>query len=94
MSIFGAYVAKYCNAGQYQLSHLSYLREGALEMYKKVRADSRVPQLEKDLEEAWLKWANLAKEHAALAVKVKQVPKLEAEVEELKQTIAKLCNVH
>ena len=53
-------------------------------MYKKMQADSRVPQLEKDLEEATLKWVDLTKEYIALAIEVKQVPNLEAEVEELK----------
>ena len=59
MSIFGAYMAKYYDRWQYQLSCLSHLRKGALEIYKKVQADSRVPRLEKDLEEAWLKWVNV-----------------------------------
>ena len=63
------------------------MRDGAREMNNKVQADSRVPQLEKDLEEAWLKWVDLAKECTALTVEVKKVPKLEAEVDELKQTI-------
>ena len=46
--------------------------------------NSWVPQLEKDLEEARLKWVDLAKKRADLAAKVKNVPKLEAEVDELK----------
>ena len=50
----------------------------------KVHADSRVPQLENNLEKARLKWAYLAKEHANLAAEVKKVPKLEAKVVELK----------
>ena len=45
-------------------------------MYKKVQADSWVPHMEKDLEEARLKWVDVAKEHVVLAIKVKQVPKL------------------
>ena len=49
-----------------------------------MQADSRVPQLKKDFEEAWIKWADLAKEHVALATEVRQVSKLEAEVDELK----------
>ena len=85
---------KYCDARQHQLSRLSHLREGAHEMYSKVQTDSRVPQLEKDLEQAQLKWADLAKERADLAAEVKNVPKLEAEVDELKQNISKLRNVH
>ena len=51
-------------------------------MYHKVQAG--VPQLEKDLEEAWLKWVDLAKECTALAIEVRQVLKLDAEVDELK----------
>ena len=39
MSIFGAYMAK------------SHMWKGAREMYNKVKADSRVPQLKKVLEE-------------------------------------------
>ena len=45
--IFGAYMAK------------SHMWEGAREMYNKVKADSRVPQLKKVLEEAWLEWVIL-----------------------------------
>ena len=63
-------------------------------MYNKVQVDSRVSQLEKNLEEARLKWVDLAKEHVALATKVRQVSKLEAKVDELKQTMAKLRKVH
>ena len=53
-------------------------------MHSKVQEDSRVPQLEKDLEEAWQKWADLAKERVDLAVEVKKVTKLEVRVDELK----------
>ena len=87
-------MAKYCDAWQYQLRRLSHLREGTREMYSKVQVDSWVPQLEKDLEEARLKRVDLAKEQAVLVVKVKKVPKLEAEVDELKQNILKLCKFH
>ena len=65
---------KYCDTRQHQLSRLSNLREGAKEMYSKVQVDSRVPQLEKDLKEARLKWVDLAKELADLVVEVKKVP--------------------
>ena len=58
------------------------------------KVDSRVPQLEKDLEEARLKWTDLAKEHAALTFEVKKVPKLEVEVDELKHTISKVRSVY
>ena len=84
MSIFGAYMAKYCDAQQNQLRCLSHMRDEAGGMYCKVHADSRVPQLEKDLEEARQKWADLAKESAASVAEVKQVPKLKAKVDELK----------
>ena len=40
----------------------SHMWEGAREMYSKVKENSRVPQLEKVLEEARLKWADLAQE--------------------------------
>ena len=70
------------------------MRDGAREMYNKVQADSRVPQLEKDLKEAWLKWVDLTEECTALTTEVKKVPKLEVEVNELKQTISRLRNVH
>ena len=53
--MFSAYMAKYCDIWQHQLSRLSHLRKGARELYNKEQADSRVPQLEKDLEEARLK---------------------------------------
>ena len=55
MSMFGTYMLKYCDIRQHHLSRLSHLREGARELYNKVQADSRVSQLEKDLEEAQLK---------------------------------------
>ena len=63
-------------------------------MYSKVQADFWVPYLEKYLEEARLNWADLAKERADFAAKVKNVQKLEPEVDELKQNISKLRNVH
>ena len=66
MSMFGAYMEKYNDIQQHQLNRLSHLREGALELYNKVKIDSRVLQLEKDLEEARLKWVNLAKEYTHL----------------------------
>ena len=50
--------------------------------------------MEKDLEEDWLKLVDLVKERAALAVEVRQVPKLEAKVDELKPTTEKLSSVH
>ena len=59
-----------------------------------MQANSRVLQLEKDLEEARLKWANLAKEWAALAAEVKLLPKLEADVAELRKTISELHTAH
>ena len=63
-------------------------------MYNKVQADSQVPQLEKGLEEAGLKWADLAKERAALAAEIKMVPKLKVDVVELRKAIAKLRTAH
>ena len=83
MSMFSAYMVKYNDIRQHQLSCLPYLRERAQELYNKVQANSRVPQLEKDLEEAWLNWVDLAKEHIVLIVEVKKVPKLEADVADL-----------
>ena len=50
--------------------------------------------MEKDLEEAGLNWVDPGKEHVALAIKVDQVSKLKAEVEELKHTIAKLHSLY
>ena len=47
-------------------------------MYSKAQAESQVPQLEKDLEEAQLKWADLAKECSVLVAQVKKAPQLEA----------------
>ena len=52
-------------------------------MYNKVQAYSRVPQLEKGLLEARLKWADMAKELVVFSAKVKKVLKLEAYVVEL-----------
>ena len=94
MSIFSACMGKYYDARQHQLNCLIHLRERAQEMYSIVQADSQVPKLENYLEEARLKWVNIVQEHAALAVEVRQVSKLEAEVKELKETIVKLRNVH
>ena len=39
--------------------------EGARALYNKVQAASRVPKLEKELEEAQLEWTKLLKERAA-----------------------------
>ena len=46
------------------------------------------------MEEARLKWVDLAKERAALAAKVKMVPKLEADVVELRKIISEFCTAH
>ena len=46
------------------------------------------------MEEARLKWADLAKECASLAAKVNMVPNLEADVVELRKIISKLCTAH
>ena len=94
MSIFGACMAKYCDARQHQLNLLVHLREGAGEIYNKEKSDSRGPLLEKDLEEALLKWVDIVKECASLAAEVRWVSKLEAEVKKLKETIKKLRNAH
>ena len=94
MSIFSAYMAKYCDTRQHKLNRLSHLRERAQDMYSKVQVDSQIPQLDKDLEEAQLKWTNLAKERADLVAEVKKVSKLKVELDELKQNILRLCNVH
>ena len=50
--------------------------------------------MEKDLEEARLKWVDLAKERIVLTVEVKKVPKLEADVVDLQKTITELRNIH
>ena len=60
-------MAKYCDARQHQLNCLSHMREEARDMYIKVQAESWVPQLEKELEEARLKLDELAKEGNVLA---------------------------
>ena len=69
-------------------------REGARELYNKVQTDSLVPQLEKDLKEARLKWVDLAKECAFWTADVRKVQKLEVDVAELQKTITELCNIH
>ena len=75
--------------------HLSHTKDGAREMYNsRVQANFRVPQLDKDMKEARLKWVDLARERTAMAAEVKKVPQLEAKMDELKQTISKLHNVH
>ena len=57
-----------------------------------MQVDSQVPQLEKDLEKAQLKWVDLAKESAILSPEVKKVSKLEADVTKLQKTISELRN--
>ena len=47
-----------------------------------------MPQLEKELEEAQLKWADLAKELVVRIAKVKKVRKLDADVAELEKSIS------
>ena len=94
MSMFDVYIAKYYDIRQHQLSRLSHLREGTREMYSKLQEDSRVPQLDKDLEEARLKWVNLAKEHVVLTDEVKKELKLKVIVAELQKTIFEPRNIH
>ena len=62
-------------------------------MHSKVQVNSLIPQPKKDLEEARMKWVDLIKEKADLTTEVKKVPKLEVEVDELKQNKSKLRNV-
>ena len=83
-------MAKYYDIRQHQLSHLSHLREGAQELYNKGHIDSRVPRLEKDLEQARLKWANMAKQHVVWIAEVRKVRKLEADVTELEKSMSQL----
>ena len=59
-----------------------------------VQAESRVPQLEKELAEARLKLAELAKEHHMLAAQAKKVPQLEVKVEDLKHFAVLQRSVH
>ena len=92
--MFGAYMAKYCDRWQHQLSRLSPLRASAHELYNKVQAESRVPQLEKNLEEARLKWADFAKETIIWISKVKKVRNMEADVTGLEKSISQLRSVH
>ena len=61
-------MVKYCGTRQHQLNCLSHMREGACDMYMKIRAESWVPQLEKELGEVWLKLVELSKECNKLAV--------------------------
>ena len=61
-------------------------------MYNKVRVDSWVPQLEKVLEETWLKWVDLTKEHATC--KAKKVPELKVDVAKLQKVIFELHITH
>ena len=56
-------------------------------LYNKVQVESRVPKLEKDLEEARLKWAELSKERTAWVVDVKKVQKVEVDVAEIEKNI-------
>ena len=88
MSMFGAYMEKYCDGRQHQLSRLSHLREGARELYNKVQAESRVSHLEKDSENALPKWAKLAKKRVVQTAQVKKVWKLETDVDELEKSIS------
>ena len=43
-------------------------------MHSKAQLKYRVPQLEMELEEAWLKWAGLPKEGNMMVAQVKKVP--------------------
>ena len=63
-------------------------------MYDKVQVDSKVPQLEKELEKTQLMWVDMAKEHLALVAEVKRVPKLEALVTTLQKAISELHGSH
>ena len=45
MSIFGACMARYCNARQHQLSRLSHMWDRAWDLYSKAQAKSRILNL-------------------------------------------------
>ena len=70
------------------------MRAGAQDLYRKVQAKSRVPQLEKEVMEAKQKLFKLVKERNVLTSQVKKVPQLEAKVGALKHSIALQCNIH
>ena len=46
MNVFGACMAKCCDARHYHLSRLSHFRDRAQELYTKAKTESRVLQLE------------------------------------------------
>ena len=63
-------------------------------LYNKVQAKSRVPKLEKELEQARLEWAKLPKERTAWIANVKKTRKLEADVVDLEKSITQLRSIH
>ena len=71
-------MAKYCDARQYQFSHLSHLRDEAW-VYTKVHTESLVPQLEAIVSYLHIKLSEATRSCDALGNQAKKVPQLEAE---------------
>ena len=63
-------------------------------MYDQVQAESRVPKLERELENVRVKWSMLVKEHASWVVDAKKMKKLEADMTKIEKVMSKLRSIH
>ena len=61
MSTFGAYMAKYCDVQQHQLSRLSHLWDGARELYSKAQDEANALALEREVAELRQKLAEVTR---------------------------------
>ena len=84
MSTFGACMAKYCDVQQHQLSWLSHLWDGARELHSKAQVEAKAPALEREVAELCQKLAEATRARDVLGNQIRKIPKLEAEVADLK----------
>ena len=81
-------MAMYCVSRQIHFSQLFALRETARTLYGKVQEESRVPELERELEKVRTKWSMLVKEHATRIANTKKARKLKVDLTEKVKTMA------
>ena len=73
MSTFGAYMAKYYDVRQHQLSRLSHLRDGVQELYSKAQDEAKALALERKVAKLRQKLAEVTRARDVLRHQIKNV---------------------
>ena len=92
--MFRACMAKYCDVRQHELSQLSHLWDGVWELYSKAQDEAKTPALEREVDELRQKLAEVTRVCDVLGHQLKKVPRLEAEVADLKHANNVQLRIH